>query len=121
MPLTKKTSLMQLSLNNSVTGTSIPSTTFAGRTLKKVNAKGASSPKALNRNFRIVAQQPEIDEKKQTDQDRWKGLVTDASDDQQDITRGKGMVDPLFQAPVGTGTHHPVMSSYEYISEGLRQ
>ncbi|KAL3357041.1 hypothetical protein AABB24_017625 [Solanum stoloniferum] len=110
-----------LSLNHTVAGTSVPSTAFFGKTLKKVNAKGASSPKVSNRSFRIVAQAQEIDEKKQTDQDRWKGLVTDMSDDQQDITRGKGMVDPLFQAPVGTGTHHPVLSSYEYISQGLRQ
>ncbi|KAG5582856.1 hypothetical protein H5410_053483 [Solanum commersonii] len=109
-----------LSLNHTVAGTSVPSTAFFGKTLKKVNAKGTSSPKVLKRSFRIVGAQ-EIDEKKQTDQDRWKGLVTDMSDDQQDITRGKGMVDPLFQAPVGTGTHHPVLSSYEYISQGLRQ
>ncbi|XP_006339014.1 ribulose bisphosphate carboxylase/oxygenase activase 1, chloroplastic-like isoform X1 [Solanum tuberosum] len=109
-----------LSLNNSVAGNSAPSTVFFGKTLKKVNAKGTSSPKVSKRSFRIVGAQ-EIDEKKQTDQDRWKGLVTDMSDDQQDITRGKGMVDPLFQAPVGTGTHHPVLSSYEYISQGLRQ
>ncbi|XP_049342673.1 ribulose bisphosphate carboxylase/oxygenase activase 1, chloroplastic-like [Solanum verrucosum] len=110
-----------LSLNHTVAGTSVPSTAFFGKILKKVNANGASSPKVSNRSFRIVAQAQEIDEKKQTDQDRWKGLVTDMSDDQQDITRGKGMVDPLFQAPVGTGTHHPVLSSYEYISQGLRQ
>ncbi|XP_049400680.1 ribulose bisphosphate carboxylase/oxygenase activase 1, chloroplastic-like isoform X2 [Solanum stenotomum] len=110
----------KLSLNNSVAGTSVPSTAFFGKTLKMVNAKSTSSPKVSKRSFRIVGAQ-EIDEKKQTDQDRWKGLVTDMSDDQQDITRGKGMVDPLFQAPVGTGTHHPVLSSYEYISQGLRQ
>lgn len=123
VPLTKKTLLVQLSLNNSGAGTSVPSTAFFGKTLKKVNTKGASSPKVSNRSFRITftAQQPEIDEKKQTEQDRWKGLVSDTSDDQQDITRGKGMVDPLFQAPVGTGTHHAVLSSYEYISQGLRQ
>ncbi|CAN0926538.1 Ribulose bisphosphate carboxylase/oxygenase activase 2, chloroplastic [Linum grandiflorum] len=60
-------------------------------------------------------------ENKQTEKDRWKGLVTDISDDQQDITRGKGMVDSLFQAPMGSGTHHAVMTSYDYISHGLRQ
>ncbi|KAG5547410.1 hypothetical protein RHGRI_013185 [Rhododendron griersonianum] len=57
---------------------------------------------------------------KQT-KDRWKGLVFDESDDQHDITRGKGMVDSLFQAPMGSGTHYAVMSSYDYISAGLRQ
>ncbi|OIS97990.1 PREDICTED: ribulose bisphosphate carboxylase/oxygenase activase 1, chloroplastic-like [Nicotiana attenuata] len=110
-----------LSLNNSVAGISVPSTAFFGKTLKNVNAKGASIPKVSNRSFRIVAQEQEIDEKKQTDKDRWKGLVMDMSDDQQDITRGKGMVDTLFQAPTGTGTHHAVLQSYEYISQGLRQ
>lgn len=54
-------------------------------------------------------------------QDRWEGLASDISDDQQDITRGKGMVDTLFQAPMGSGTHHAVMTSYDYISLGLRQ
>nr|P85086.1 RecName: Full=Ribulose bisphosphate carboxylase/oxygenase activase, chloroplastic; Short=RA; Short=RuBisCO activase [Arachis hypogaea] len=46
------------------------------------------------------------------------GLAYDISDDQQDITRG--MVDSLFQAPMNDGTHYAVMSSYEYISQGLR-
>ncbi|KAJ8533938.1 hypothetical protein K7X08_007262 [Anisodus acutangulus] len=110
-----------LSLNNSDAGTSVPSTTFFGKTLKKVHAKGASIPKLSNRSFRIAAQEQEIDEKKQTDGDRWKGLVMDASDDQQDIARGKGMVDSLFQAPTGQGTHHAIMNSYEYLSQGLRQ
>lgn len=69
-------------------------------------------------NFKVTA---EYDEQKQTSKDRWGGLAFDTSDDQQDITRGKGMVDTLFQAPVGTGTHYAVMSSYDYISTGLRQ
>ena len=37
--------------------------------------------------------------------DKWAGLGTDTSDDQQDIQRGKGMVDSLFQGKgVGMGT-----------------
>lgn len=68
--------------------------------------------------FKVVA---EIDESKQTNKDRWKGLAYDISDDQQDITRGKGMVDSLFQAPQDAGTHFAVMSSYDYVSQGLRQ
>lgn len=63
----------------------------------------------------------DLDETKQTEKDRWGGLIRDASDDQQDITRGKGLVDPLFQAPMGDGTHEAVLSSYEYISQGLRE
>ena len=62
----------------------------------------------------------EYDEKKQSSKDKWGGLAYDTSDDQQDITRGKGMVDTLFQAPVDAGTHYAVMSSYDYISQGLR-
>ncbi|KAJ7539863.1 hypothetical protein O6H91_11G112600 [Diphasiastrum complanatum] len=52
--------------------------------------------------------------------DRWKGLGYDISDDQQDITRGKGMVDSLFQGPQGAGTQHAIMSTYDYISTGQR-
>ncbi|KAL2558029.1 Ribulose bisphosphate carboxylase/oxygenase activase [Forsythia ovata] len=93
----------------------VPSSSFLGSSLKKVNS--AFIPKVSSGNFKVVA---EIDDKKQTDSDRWKGLTTDISDDQQDITRGKGMVDSLFQAPTGMGTHDAVMNSYEYISQGLR-
>ncbi|KAL5549854.1 hypothetical protein UlMin_000030 [Ulmus minor] len=63
----------------------------------------------------------EYDEEKQSSKDRWGGLAFDTSDDQQDITRGKGMVDTLFQAPVGAGTHSAVLSSYDYISVALRK
>lgn len=64
----------------------------------------------------------EIDEKmKQSKKDRWKALAFDKSDDQQDINRGKGMVDSLFQAPIGSGTHNAVMSSYEYASTAQRR
>nr|AZP03080.1 RCA1 alpha isoform [Oryza australiensis] len=69
----------------------------------------------------MAAGSKDLDEEKQTDQDRWKGLAYDISDDQQDITRGKGLADSLFQAPMGVGTHEAVLSSYEYISQGLRQ
>ncbi|KAK4730600.1 hypothetical protein R3W88_023588 [Solanum pinnatisectum] len=110
----------KLSLNNSVVGTSVPPTAFFGKTLKKVN-NIVSSTNISNKNLRIVALEKEIDEKKQTDGDRWKGLVINVSDDQQDIARGKGMVDSLFQAPTGTGNHHAIMNSYEYLSQGLCQ
>ncbi|CAA6669398.1 unnamed protein product [Spirodela intermedia] len=52
---------------------------------------------------------------------QWAGLYYDMSDDQQDITRGKGLVDSLFQAPSGQGTHDAVLSSYEYLSQGLKE
>lgn len=49
---------------------------------------------------------------------RWKSIDAgvDMSDDQQDITRGKNMVDPLFQG-FGGGTHNAVLSSTEYLSQ----
>ncbi|XP_070665857.1 ribulose bisphosphate carboxylase/oxygenase activase, chloroplastic-like isoform X8 [Malus domestica] len=86
---------------------------------KKLSSKIINHPKTSSTgNFKVSA---EYDESKQTSKDRWGGLAFDTSDDQQDITRGKGMVDTLFQAPVGSGTHYAVMSSYDYISTGLRQ
>ncbi|XP_004294660.1 PREDICTED: ribulose bisphosphate carboxylase/oxygenase activase 2, chloroplastic-like isoform 2 [Fragaria vesca subsp. vesca] len=107
-----------LSLNSSGAGSSIPSSAFLGSSLKKVNNTRLSYQKTVSAgNLRITA---EIDETKQSKTDKWKGLAYDISDDQQDITRGKGMVDTVFQAPSGTGTHNPIMSSYDYVSTGLR-
>lgn len=107
-----------LNLNGSGAGATAPSSAFFGSSLKKVNST-FTVPKAAPGNFKIVAS--EVDEDSQTDKDRWKGLAYDVSDDQQDITRGKGLVDSLFQAPTGEGTHYAVLSSYEYVSQGLRQ
>ncbi|KAB1217833.1 ribulose bisphosphate carboxylase/oxygenase activase [Corynebacterium sp. MC-25] len=106
-----------LSLNSSGAGASVPSSTFLGSSLKKVTSRFTNS-KISTGSFKVVA---EVDEGKQTNKDKWSGLAYDTSDDQQDITRGKGMVDSLFQAPMETGTHYAVMSSYEYISTGMRQ
>merc|ERR1712100_962722 len=48
---------------------------------------------------------------------RWKGMDEDISDDQQDIARGRNMVDSKFQGGFGLGgTHNAVMSSSDYIS-----
>ncbi|GER36694.1 ribulose bisphosphate carboxylase/oxygenaseactivase [Striga asiatica] len=107
-----------LNLNESGAGPAFPTSSFLGAGLKKPVQRPTASSSTSGNFFRVAA---EIDEKKQTD--RWKGLVTDISDDQQDITRGKGMTDTLFQAPTGStlGTHDAVLSSYEYISHGLRQ
>ena len=94
---------------------------FLGKKVKKqaVNYYHGGKVNSSSRLVRVMAK--DLDEGKQTDQDRWKGLAYDISDDQQDITRGKGIVDSLFQAPMGDGTHEAVLSSYEYISQGLRQ
>jgi hypothetical protein len=108
-----------MSLNGSVVaGPSVSNSAFFGTSLKKIASRIPNS-KLSSGSFKVYAK--EIDESKQTDGDRWRGLAYDISDDQQDITRGKGMVDPVFQAPENAGTHYAVMSSYEYISTGLRQ
>ncbi|XP_027941040.1 ribulose bisphosphate carboxylase/oxygenase activase, chloroplastic isoform X2 [Vigna unguiculata] len=109
-----------LNLNGSGSGASAPSSAFFGTSLKKVIASRVPNSKATNGSFKIVAADNETEETKQTKKDRWAGLAYDISDDQQDITRGKGMVDPLFQAPMNAGTHYAVMSSYEYLSTGLK-
>lgn len=111
---------MQLSLNSYGAGSSIPSSAFLGSCLKKVNNTRVPYQKIVSAgNLRITAESDE--EEKQSKTDKWRGLAYDISDDQQDITRGKGLVDTVFQAPSGTGTHNAIMSSYDYISTGLRQ
>ncbi|MFS7968619.1 hypothetical protein Hanom_Chr09g00799701 [Helianthus anomalus] len=111
--------LLQLSLNGSTGNTAVPNSTFFGSSLKKIsNSRVTNNNKSFT--FKVLAAEKEIDETQQTDKDRWRGLAYDISDDQQDITRGKGMVDSLFQAPQDAGTHYAVMNSYEYISTGLR-
>lgn len=103
--------------NGFTVGTSVLCSSFNGKSLGKVSFK-SSCPTNYSSNFKIVA---EVDEEKRSSKDRWNGLAFDISDDQQDITRGKGMVDSLFQAPVNSGTHNAVMSSYDYFSAGIRQ
>lgn len=96
------------------------STTFFGSGLKKPIAVSTNlQGKISTGSFKVLA--ADLDESKQTGSDRWGHLAFDTSDDQQDIARGKGMVDSLFQAPIGGGTHDVVMNSYEYVSQGLRQ
>ncbi|KAJ7950277.1 Ribulose bisphosphate carboxylase/oxygenase activase [Quillaja saponaria] len=111
--------LVQLRLNGSNTGIAVPSSAFLGNSLKKVSSK-ITYHRISSGNLKVAA---EYDEQKQTSKDRWAGLAFDTSDDQQDITRGKGMVDSLFQSAMdtGSGTHYAVMSSYDYISAGLRK
>ncbi|KAJ8477901.1 hypothetical protein OPV22_021628 [Ensete ventricosum] len=107
-----------LSLHGSSSSACVPSSAFFGSALKRDNSS-LSHGRVSIASFKVLA--ADLDERKQTRNDRWAGLAFDVSDDQQDITRGKGLVDTLFQAPMGDGTHIPVMTSYEYISQGLRQ
>lgn len=111
--------MSQLKLNGSSSGAPVTSSAFFGTSLKRFNSV-VSNQRSFSGNLKVAAQ-IEYDEEKQTSKDRWGGLAHDISDDQQDITRGKGMVDTLFQAPMESGTHYAVMSSYDYISTGLRQ
>lgn len=97
-------------------GSAVPTSSFLGSKVSKVAANvsmGVSKGKC-----RVVCEAVEEPKKKV---DRWAGLGKDISDDQQDIQRGKGMVDSLFQGAVGMGTQDVVMSSYDYISQGLRE
>jgi hypothetical protein len=93
---------------------------FFGTSLKStISLSSSSSSCSSGKAVQVRAAAAEAEEPKKK-VDRWAGLGTDTSDDQQDITRGKGMVDALFQGAVGLGTQHAVMSSYEYISQGQR-
>lgn len=54
---------------------------------------------------------------------RWRSIDADQdmSDDQQDIARGRAMVDSLFQGNQGMdGTHNAVLSSSEYLANASR-
>jgi hypothetical protein len=52
--------------------------------------------------------------------DKWASLG-EVGDEQQDIARGRGMVEDLFQGGQGlSGTANPIMSSSDYNSAGLK-
>ncbi|EFJ16083.1 hypothetical protein SELMODRAFT_268623 [Selaginella moellendorffii] len=93
---------------------------FLGLNLKRKNAFQASLSHAIGHSRVVCESSSTEDETKQSAKDRWGGLATDISDDQQDITRGKGMVDTLYQGAIGMGTQNAIMSSYEYISTAQR-
>ncbi|KAK6943002.1 hypothetical protein RJ641_028379 [Dillenia turbinata] len=82
-------SLLELNLNGSGSGASVPGSPFVGSNLKRVCSR-FNNKRLSSKNLKVVA---EYDETKHTSKDRWGGLAYDTSDDQQDITRGKGMVD----------------------------
>jgi hypothetical protein len=98
----------------SSSSSSLPSSTFLGCNQK---ASGSLTLGVANANARVVCEAKAGEGGKE---DRWKGLGYDISDDQQDIQRGKGMVDSLFQGAVGLGTQTAIMSSYDYISTAQR-
>ncbi|XLS78233.1 hypothetical protein HN51_062458 [Arachis hypogaea] len=61
---------------------------FLWKQLKEGSSRIPNISKVSTGSFKIVA----IDEDKQTDKDRCKGLAYDISNDQQDITRRKGIL-----------------------------
>eukprot|EP01024_Parvocaulis_polyphysoides_P037375 TRINITY_DN332_c1_g1_i1.p1 TRINITY_DN332_c1_g1~~TRINITY_DN332_c1_g1_i1.p1 ORF type:complete len:409 (-),score=75.32 TRINITY_DN332_c1_g1_i1:647-1873(-) len=92
---------------------SVGSSSFSGRSL-------TPAPKPLQKKTtpKIVMMASPKREK-----GRWRGMDADMdmSDDQQDITRGRNMVDSLFQGAAGTeGTHNAILSSEEYLSQAQR-
>ncbi|KAH9328463.1 hypothetical protein KI387_000571, partial [Taxus chinensis] len=92
----------------------MPSSVFVGSVSSQGSLGGVSKRRE---GLPVVYCEFEQNERKN---DRWGGLAYDTSDDQQDITRGKGMVDSVFQGAVGMGTQTAVMSTYDYISSAQR-
>lgn len=83
---------------------------------KRVAGARASARPARRAQLQVVASS-----KKQMG--RWRSIDAgvDSSDDQQDISRGKAMVDDLFQGGFGQGgTHNAVLSSTEYLSQARK-
>lgn len=84
--------------------------------LSATSAQLAARPNSARR-ARAAARRPVV-----VRADKWSGLGFDTTDDQQDIVRGKGMVSDLFQGKgVGMGTQEIVMSSWDYVSTGLKK
>eukprot|EP00245_Coleochaete_scutata_P009257 TRINITY_DN29_c0_g1_i2.p1 TRINITY_DN29_c0_g1~~TRINITY_DN29_c0_g1_i2.p1 ORF type:complete len:426 (-),score=117.75 TRINITY_DN29_c0_g1_i2:663-1940(-) len=105
--------VLQAAAAVSATGTKgLNSSSFFGTQNVKPSTAGAGSLRVSMGKSRLVAMASKAD--------KWKGLGYDMSDDQQDITRGKGMVDSLFQGAQGKGTQHAVLSSFDYVSTAQR-
>ena len=79
-------------------------------------AKRAVAPKTF-----LGARVSSVSNGSKVEMSRWKGMDMDISDDQQDIARGRNMVDSKFQGATGIGgTHNAVMSSQDYLSAGMK-
>ncbi|KAK9810238.1 hypothetical protein WJX72_007081 [[Myrmecia] bisecta] len=94
---------------------------FAGRRVAG-SVSGARLPSQVRNGATVFAKQTAKQTgKKYSQLGRWKGMDEDISDDQQDITRGRDMVDSVFQGAQGAaGTHNPIMSSQDYLSQAAR-
>jgi len=77
-----------------------------------------AAPSSLNKVSRV-----HVAHATKSQKGRWRGMDAgaDMSDDQQDIARGRGMVDELFQGFGGQGgTQNAIMSSSDYISQAQK-
>lgn len=91
------------------------------KSLKKSSFLGTNGKTSANVSFGLKKNTGRVScEVKREVVDKWAALGRDISDDQQDITRGKGLVDSAFQGGAGMGTQNAIMSSYDYISQGQR-
>ncbi|GAX83390.1 hypothetical protein CEUSTIGMA_g10815.t1 [Chlamydomonas eustigma] len=82
----------------------------------KFNASVQASSLKRAQHLQIVAASP-------SQMGRWRSMDAgvDTSDDQEDIARGRNMVDSVFQGGQGFGgTHNAVLSSSEYLSTASR-
>ncbi|KAL0020818.1 hypothetical protein WJX79_011116 [Trebouxia sp. C0005] len=94
------------------------SSSFAGRRVAGQRTPFSAARLQSKGSNTVVARQAR---EKKSHLGRWKGLDEDVSDDQQDITRGRGMVDSLYQAGGGAGgTHNAVLSSEDYMKQSAR-
>jgi hypothetical protein len=94
--------------------TTLNSTSFAGQRV--------TGPRPVAARVQKVRRLDVVNASK-TQKGRWRGIDADKdmSDDQQDIARGRGMVDELFQGWGGTaGTANAVLSSSEYLSQAAK-
>lgn len=90
---------------------------LAQSTQKVAAARPATAKVAVKRgSLQVVASS-------KSQKGRWRCIDADqdASDDQQDITRGRMMVDSVFQGGGGMGgTHNAVLSSTDYLSQAQK-
>lgn len=115
VPLVAQTASVATTSSSVKTGTN---SAFFGPSLRNASSL-VSNERNCKNGIRCEAEA----EKKKKKPDRWGGLDPkyDLSDDQQDITRGRGLVDGLFQGATGLqGTQNAVLSSLEYLSTGQK-
>ncbi|WIA17650.1 hypothetical protein OEZ85_014455 [Tetradesmus obliquus] len=87
------------------------------------NASTAKSGVSPSTRSTAAPRQSHVAHASKAQKGRWAGMDAgnDVSDDQQDIARGRGMVDELFQGWGGTaGTQNAIMASSDYISQAQR-